>query len=181
MHPEIADFSSRTMSQDLLRSAFDIEEKRREIVLAYPFSGDALHLIDLSGMMSVCRKTPDNSRINVLSAMVTMGIAVKVAENQEVGIITPYNAQSRLMHSMLRDVLDKELSLKTITCATVHQFQGSEKDVILYDAVDCYRMKYPGILLPIMSSPKSRNFKALTFFLPLETEPDGYGYHRILY
>ena len=31
--------------------------------------------------------------------------------------------------------------------ATVHQFQGSEKPVIIYDAVDCYRMPYPGTLL----------------------------------
>ena len=29
----------------------------------------------------------------------------------------------------------------------MHQFQGSEKDVIIYDAVDCYRMPYPGMLL----------------------------------
>ena len=37
--------------------------------------------------------------------------------------------------------------LKPIACATVHQFQGPEKDVIVYDAVDCYRIPYPGMLL----------------------------------
>ena len=29
----------------------------------------------------------------------------------------------------------------------MHQFQGSEKEIIIYDAVDCYRMRYPGVLL----------------------------------
>lgn len=37
--------------------------------------------------------------------------------------------------------------MKPIACATVHQFQGSEKDVIIYDAVDCYRMPFPRMLL----------------------------------
>ena len=29
----------------------------------------------------------------------------------------------------------------------MHQFQGSERDTIIYDAVDCYRMQYPGALI----------------------------------
>lgn len=48
---------------------------------------------------------------------------------------------------MARDVADANPELKPIACATVHQFQGSEKDVIVYDAVDCYRIPYPGMLL----------------------------------
>ena len=39
-----------------------------------------------------------------------------------------------------------------IACATVHQFQGSEKDVIIYDSVDCYREKHPGYLLTSMTN-----------------------------
>lgn len=52
-----------------------------------------------------------------------------------------------LLHAMARDVAETNPELKPISCATVHQFQGSEKDVIVYDAVDCYRMPYPGMLL----------------------------------
>ena len=29
----------------------------------------------------------------------------------------------------------------------MHQFQGSEKDAIIFDAVDCYRQRFPGMLL----------------------------------
>ena len=147
MHPNIAAFSSRTMYRGLLKSGANMETKRKPIVQNSPFPGDALRLVDLSGMMSVCMKTGDQSRINVLSAMISLGLAINAAKHNEVGIITPYNAQSRLLHAMSRDVAERAPTLHRIACATVHQFQGSEKDVIIYDAVDCYRMQYPGTLL----------------------------------
>lgn len=147
MHPHISDFASHTMYRDLLKSAENMEEKRRGIVEHTPSCGDAIKIADLSGMMSVCTKTGDNSRINVLSALISFSLALEAIDKYEVGVITPYNAQSRLLHAMAQDVAEKNPDLKRIYCATVHQFQGSEKDVIIYDAVDCYRMQYPGILL----------------------------------
>lgn len=147
MHPRIADFSSRSMYGGLLRSASEMEEKRRNIIEQAPAAGYAVAFADLSGMMSVCTKTANGSRVNVLSAMISFSLALEAARNNEVGIITPYYAQSRLLRAMARDAADMGAELKTITCATVHQFQGSEKDVIIYDAVDCYRMPYPGMLL----------------------------------
>ena len=147
MHPHIADFASRMMYGGHLRSAEDMERNRRDIAGQDPMGGHAMVFADLSGMMSVCTKTGDNSRVNVLSALMSFSLALEAAENYEVGIITPYRAQSRLLHAMARDAADANPELKSIACATVHQFQGSEKDVIVYDAVDCYRMPYPGILL----------------------------------
>lgn len=147
MHPTIAAFASNTMYSGLLKSGPGIGEKRKPIVGAAPFSGKSLYLVDLSGMLSVCIKTADQSRINILSAFVAMGLAVNAAKQNEVGIISPYNAQSRLLHAMARDIAERFPDLKSISCATVHQFQGSEKDVIIYDAVDCYRMTHPGVLL----------------------------------
>lgn len=147
MHSHIADFVSRTMYGGLLHSAEEMEKNRRSIVEQKPVAGHAVAFADLSGMMSVCTKTGDNSRVNVLSALMSFSLALEVARNYEVGIITPYHAQSRLLHAMARDVADANPELKPMACATVHQFQGSEKDVIVYDAVDCYRMPYPGMLL----------------------------------
>ncbi len=76
-----------------------------------------------------------------------MGIAIKAAQTSDVGVISPYSAQSRLLHAISRDVAESNPEYHKIVCATVHQFQGSERDVIIYDAVDCYRMPYPGMLL----------------------------------
>ena len=147
MHPDIAAFSSKKMYRGLLKTAPGIKEERQVIVTHAPMQGQAIGLCDLSGMMSVCLKTGDQSRINVLSAMISMGIAIKASEKHDVGVISPYSAQSRLLHAMSRDVVEGHPDLHKIVCATVHQFQGSERDVIVYDAVDCYRMQYPGMLL----------------------------------
>lgn len=147
MHPHIADFSSRTMYGGLLRSANGMSESRQAIVDGKPISGHSMAFADLTGMMSVCTKTGDGSRVNLLSALMSFSLALESAKHHEVGIITPYLAQSRLLHAMSRDVAVADQELQAISCATVHQFQGSEKDVIIYDAVDCYRMPYPGMLL----------------------------------
>lgn len=147
MHPEIADFAGRSIYNGLLKSANGMTEKREKTVMAEPFAGRAMEFVDLSGTMSICIKSSDDSHANVLSAFVTFSLALKAAQTQEVGIITPYHAQSRLLHAMVRDVNELEALPHAIKCATVHQFQGSEEDVIVYDAVDCYRLPFPGALI----------------------------------
>lgn len=147
MHPEIADFAGRTIYNGLLKSANGMAEKREKTVMAEPFAGRAMEFVDLSGTMSTCIKSSDDSHANVLSALVTFSLALKAAQTQEVGIITPYHAQSRLLHAMVRDVNELKALPHTIKCATVHQFQGSEEDVVVYDAVDCYRLSFPGALI----------------------------------
>ena len=149
MHPQIADFASITMYNGLLKSAEGMEGNREDIKAVAPFKGVVLGLVDLSGMMSVCWKTHEKSNVNVLSALISFALALNASKYKEVGIITPYNAQSRLLHAMSRDA---QKIGRQISCATVHQFQGSEKDVIIYDAVDCYRSVYPGMMLTSMNN-----------------------------
>ena len=147
MQPDIAEFASQTMYRGLLHSAPDMAQKRQDIVKLGPIADATMAFADLSGMMSVCTKTGNGSRTNVLSALLSFSLALEADEHCEVGMITPYHAQARLLHAMARDAASANPKLKPISCATVHQFQGSEKAMILYDAVDCYRMPYPGLLL----------------------------------
>ena len=162
MHPYIAEFVSERMYDKLLKSDNGIFADRQRTAELAPLKGEAMGLIDISGTYSVCIKTMDGSRINILSALLAVYTASGYAKEIEtdpgsiiaekrisdrIGIITPYNAQSRLIVAMLRDLQEKNRKYKQIACATVHQFQGSEKSIIIYDAVDCYRMTYPGMLL----------------------------------
>lgn len=147
MHPQIADLVSRYMYQGLLYSADHIYEHRQIIADLPPFENKPMGLLDLSSTYSVCIRTKDASRINLLSAMACIKLAEEFAEEYKIGIITPYSAQSRLILAMIRDLQEKDEKYKTISSATVHQFQGSEKPIIIYDAVDCFRMPYPGMLL----------------------------------
>lgn len=152
MHHDIADFVSEQMYQRRLKTSDRIYESRNEIAICHPCPEAAMSLIDLSGMYSVCTKTMDGSRINLLSAFMCLRLAEKNINQYEVGIITPYSAQSRLILSMIRDIQEHDKRWMKVSCATVHQFQGSEKPIIIYDAVDCFRMPYPGTLLTSMKN-----------------------------
>lgn len=152
MHPKIAEFVSHRMYNDLLKSAGLIKDKISDITKQEPLCDQAMVLADLSGLLTTCTKVSDNSRVNILSAFLSFYLALNIEKKYKIGIITPYHAQSRLLHAMIRDTASIHPEVKTISSATVHQFQGSEKDVIIYDAVDCYRMKAPGILLTSMQN-----------------------------
>ena len=147
MHRDIAKIVNQYMYSGLLETADVIYESRRELAECEPMSNHAISMIDLSSTYSVCIKTNQGSRINLLSAMICMRIAEKLLDKYEVGIITPYSAQARLILAMIRDLSGKDSRYSRISSATVHQFQGSEKPVIIYDSVDCFRMPYPGVLL----------------------------------
>ena len=152
MHPKIAEFVSHRMYNDLLKSAGSIKDKISDITKQEPLCDQVMVLADLSGLLTTCTKVSDNSRVNILSAFLSFYLALNIEKKYKIGIITPYHAQSRLLHAMIRDTASIHPEAKTISSATVHQFQGSEKDVIIYDAVDCYRMKAPGILLTSMQN-----------------------------
>jgi hypothetical protein len=52
-----------------------------------------------------------------------------------------------LMETLLRDLYGKEFLNADIISATVHRFQGSERDIMVFDSVDGYPMERPGMLL----------------------------------
>lgn len=83
-----------------------------------------------------------------MSALAAIRLAAIAAKECEVGVIAPYQAQARLLRALAGGIETEH----PITCATVHQFQGSELDIVIYDAVDCYRMPYPGTLLTSMQN-----------------------------
>lgn len=122
-------------------------EDLTRIVRREPLSGDALNLIDLSGSYCAADKNTDGSRFNILSAVVSFCTAVSVQKNQieSIGIITPYAAQTRLIRAMIKDYYNGGTS--NISCATVHQFQGSESDVVIFDAVESYPKNAVGVLM----------------------------------
>lgn len=144
MNDSIANFISKSFYHGLLKS--DKSVINRKLPNHSLFENQPIVFADLSGMMSICLKTNDQSRYNLLSALLSISMATFANDNCSIGIITPYHAQSRLLHNMIRDLYGDSPKIY-VSCATVHQFQGSEKDIIIYDSVDCYRMTYPSQLL----------------------------------
>jgi len=96
---------------------------------------DCLYLVDTAPMRACSDRTSRYSHFNVASALVCVGLTQRLlSENPfaRIGIVTPYNAQASLIHAML---LDCDLAHE-VRVATVHRFQGEERQVILFDCVD---------------------------------------------
>ncbi|SFG75691.1 AAA domain-containing protein [Oribacterium sp. WCC10] len=146
MHPKIAAFASHYVYNDLLKDHSSTSYSRNDIVAAELFRGEAINLLNLSKCYCAASKNADNSRFNILSALISFAVAVKSEANVEtVSIITPYAAQTRLVRAMELDYRKHDST--EIRCATVHQFQGSESDVVIFDAVESYPSKKPGWLM----------------------------------
>lgn len=133
MHPRISELVSELFYHQRLLSD-DSTAERDRIADQAPFPGEALIVIDTQGE-SRCEQTKAYSRINVLSAQRCLELVQMMAlESINLGIITPYRAQSNYIWQLL----GKNLNLRqlNIECSTVHRFQGHEKDVIILDTVD---------------------------------------------
>lgn len=144
MHPAISAFPSRFIYNGLLKDHSSVLTKRSSIASTAPFN-EPMCLIDLYGTCCFGNKNEDNSRFNILSAVFAFATALKAEKSQtsindcsdeeKVGIITPYAAQTRLIKSMIQDHRHSKRTTN-ISCATVHQFQGSERNVVIFDAVE---------------------------------------------
>lgn len=59
-------------------------------------------------------------------------LILNIDEKPTIGIITPYREQANKYHNKYQDT---ELKIKP-TCGTIHTFQGSECDIIIFDLVE---------------------------------------------
>jgi hypothetical protein len=86
----------------------------------------------------LCR-TPQGSRFNRKSAEVTSALVMKyLIEHPQlnIGVVTPYRGQVAVVKRLLEA---RGISLpdrNRVTVGTIHAFQGSESDVIIWDLVD---------------------------------------------
>lgn len=145
MYPEIANFISHNMYFSLLTSSKETEEKNLEIIKEYPFKNKSVAIADISEILANCSSTIDSSRVNLISALFAISLAIK-CNNNEVAIITPYSEQAKILKALAKDVQEKFANKPPIICSTVHQFQGSEKDIVIYDAVDNYTQQSLGLM-----------------------------------
>ena len=147
MHPAISAFANKTIYNNLLLDYENVESSRKYIVNRQPLPGNAVNLINMAGSYSAAMKNSDNSRFNILSAIVSFLTAIQAEDNGEdsIGIITPYAAQTRLIRAMIQD--HRKNNSTDVACSTVHQFQGSERNLIIFDAVENYPASKVGWLM----------------------------------
>ena len=147
MHPAVSAFPSKTFYHGLLRDHVSVFGSRDSIINKAPFEGNPISIVDMSGTYCAASKNNDNSRYNILSAITSFAVALSAEQSKEasIGIITPYAAQTRLIRALIQDY--RKNGNTEIACSTVHQFQGSERNLIVFDAVESYPSKHVGWLM----------------------------------
>lgn len=161
MHPHISSFTNSVIYNDKVYDHKDSNE-RNEIARQYPYPGKATMLVDLSKMGAFAlTDVSSHSRFNIMSGLISVQLALLAVQNNldSVGVITPYKVQARFVSTCVQEIMDKKDvdKRKAITVATVHKFQGSERDAIVFDVVDSYPQKKPSVLLTDKNSSRLVN------------------------
>lgn len=150
MHPDISAFTNKHIYHSLVFDHPSVMKSRQEIISKSPFPNQASVLLDVSNSGENCMKErTSNSRINPWQLLISFQLLYEsfIGGARSIGYITPYRAQSVLMEYLLDDIFQKERAEADIISATVHRFQGSERDVMIFDTVDSYPVDRPGMLL----------------------------------
>jgi len=143
MHPAIARIPNRLFYGGRLKDAPGLAQATQPIVDLWPGPGSSLLAFDTAAVPARSfAETESHSRFNLLNALIAAEVAYAAQKHgRPVGVITPYNAQARLINRLVRALPPSDS--RGASVATVHRFQGSESDQILFDLVDTAPMK-PG-------------------------------------
>lgn len=133
MHPAISAVPNKVVYGGKLRDHFS-EAHFAPIVNLRPLSGVSVAMVNTRGLLPWNFFTETGSRFNLQSALLSLRLAGEALADgvPTVGIITPFAAQARLLRRLIKDAGWKS---DRVAAATVHRFQGDERDVIVFDAV----------------------------------------------
>lgn len=150
MHPDISAFTNQYIYKSLVVDHESVQKSRNKIVEKAPFSNRAAVLVDTSytGMHCLNERT-SNSRYNLWQVLLSFQLIHEsyIGGAKSIGYVTPYRAQANLMEVLLEDLYQNERETASIIAATVHRFQGSEQDVMIFDTVDSFPQEKAGMLL----------------------------------
>jgi hypothetical protein len=150
MHPDISAFTNQYIYHSLVGDHESVLKSRNKIVETAPFPGMAAVLLDTSYLGAHCMtEKTSNSRLNIWQMLLSFQLIHEayLAGARSIGYVTPYRAQANLMEIILEDLYANELLTADIIAATVHRFQGSERDVMVFDTVDSEPQTRAGMLL----------------------------------
>ena len=137
---KIVDLINKTFYQGKLIPAANPND---DIISSKPFAGRVIALKKVSN--GEVRYTKGGTRQNKVFAENVMDILDELSENEDanftIGIITPYRGQVSLLKALKYERKYDEKFDKRIKIGTIHTFQGSECDIIIFDMVDCFDME----------------------------------------
>jgi superfamily I DNA and/or RNA helicase/predicted RNA-binding Zn-ribbon protein involved in translation (DUF1610 family) len=142
MHKDICSLANAIFYEDHpLQTSASVHSRPRD---HFPFGDSALLYVDTTPYRPwASLRLGTYSRYNLLHALLLRNVAFHLHargylvstgdSNTTLGIVAPYTAQTRLIQRLIDERLDNR---GTEIAATVHRFQGNEKDTMLVDLTD---------------------------------------------
>ncbi|MDG4829336.1 AAA domain-containing protein [Solwaraspora sp. WMMD1047] len=117
----------------LVTAAAVLDRERRSRIR---WASGELVVLDTSRLAArTARRQGTASRYNLMHAqLITALLGAATTQTRDLAMISPFTAQARLLESLLVD-----FGMDRWSSATVHRFQGGERDIVIYDTVDTGR------------------------------------------
>lgn len=137
---KIVELINKTFYQGKLIPA---AKENDDVIFSDPFIGKVIALQKVTD--GAVRYTKGGTRQNKVFAENVMSILDTLSEDKEaeftIGIITPYRGQVSLLRALKYERKYDDDFDKRIKIGTIHTFQGSECDMIIFDMVDCFKQE----------------------------------------
>ncbi|CAE8612639.1 unnamed protein product [Polarella glacialis] len=135
-HPKLAEFSSKAFYESQLLSG--VEASRRPLPQGVPWPNKDVPIAFIN--VDAQEEMEGDSKANSVEAQLVASLVGKVFQYGElgvndVGVVTPYTAQVRRLRQLLKPMLPPGTDPKLMECASVDNFQGREKELIVFSAV----------------------------------------------
>jgi len=146
-HPIIAEFSARTFYAGKLKSGVVPSERKQVRGLPWPRPGCPIGFVECQGE----EQTEGESKFNPAQAemvcrFVQDAFYQRELEVTEIGVVTPYVSQVRLLKRMIKNMIPEGTDPELLEVASVDNFQGREKDLIIFSSVRSNRSGTMGFL-----------------------------------
>lgn len=192
MHPAIADFSCQEFYYGKLKTGIDASDRPPPLGFDWPQEGSGIAFIHVDSWESRDGESRSNEmETKQLSQVLAKILAELELSVLEVGIVSPYSAQVRLLRQVLRRELPYQLrgtgvdltgglegrrGARALEIASVDAFQGREKELIIFSAVRSNRHGAVGFLadwrrLNVMITRARRGLIVLGNFDTLRNDP----------
>lgn len=134
-HPQIVEFSAKVFYQDALKSGIDASSRPLPAGVPWPNPEVPIAFFESSAAEVVDGESKSNPQeVNHVLALVQQALASGELGPEDVGIVTPYMAQVRALRKTLREWLPPD-QRRLLEIASVDNFQGREKELIIFSAV----------------------------------------------
>lgn len=140
---KIVDLINRTFYQGKLIPA---AKENVKVIYSSPYPGKIIALKRVTD--GAVRYTKGGTRQNHVFAENVMDILDTLSKDKNadftIGVITPYKGEVSLLYSLKKERGFDDHFESRVKIGTVHTFQGSECDIIIFDMVDCFNLKGGG-------------------------------------